>query len=343
MIQFATIEQFLNGNDFQIVRVWENENRIFLIEIASLIRAIPILIVVGTNLNVYTQEYTRFQITYHAVSDDMKTSELELQDQYSNVDIPIVAHDKERLNQMYKRGVILHSTKQTTEDQLRSIKNQLHRLKFSIQGLPYKLAIVQDNCLGILNSEDVVFTYTIKNQLKNSRSLYVVVQLDAIYDHIKTMDIETEQIINGIHNMLTKNQQSHVNSLRTLIQEKENILRQTAKEVGDRNDLLQLQQEYQNSMTRLNRKIKDLIHERTNLKEFSSASLHLDMKRNHEIQQLDSKIERLKTAQTKLLKTLKEIQVNVFHQSLLLDDKMFTSMIMIKRVFTNFDLEDSHS
>ncbi len=341
MLQFSTIEQFLDGNDFQIIRVWENENRIFLIEVASRIRAIPILIVVGSNVNLYTQDYPRFQINYSAVSDDDKPSELELQHQYSDVDIPIVAHDRERLNQMYKRGVILKSSKHSTHEQLRSIKNQLYRLKFSIQGLPYKLAIVHDNCLGILNPNDEVFTYTIKNQIKNCRSLYVVVNLDTIYDHIKTMDLETEQIINGIHEMLTKNQQSHVNSLRTLIQEKETILKQTAKEVGDRNSLLQLQQDYQHSMTKLNRKIKELTHERQNLKEFSSASLHLDMKRNHEIQQLDTKIERLKTAQNKLLKTLKEIQVNVFHQSLLLDDKMFTSMIMIKRIFTNFDLDES--
>ena len=316
MIQFSTIEQFLDVNDFQVVRVWENNGRIFIIEIASRIRAIPIMIVVGSNVDVYTQDYPRLQISYVPVKETAdKPSELELQHQYSDADIPIVAHDKERMNQMYKQSVILKSNKQTIQDQLNSIKDQLHRLKFSIQGLPYKLAIVHDNCFGILNMDDEVFTYNIKNHLKNNRTLYVVVQLDSVYDHIKTMDIETEQIINGIHKMLTKNQQSHINSLKTLIEEKEKILNQTAQEVTDRNDLLQLQQEYQNSMALLNRKIKDMTHERQNLKEFSSASLHLDMKRNHEIQHLDSQIERLKLAQTKLLKTLKEIQVNVFHQS----------------------------
>jgi hypothetical protein len=339
MIQFSTIEQFLDTNDFQIIRVWESDGKIFIIEIASRIRAIPIMIIVGAGVTIYTQDYPRFQINYSAVTQtDDNPTELELQHQYSDTDIPIVAHDKERLNQMYKQSVIIKNNRHTVQDQLRSIQNQLQRLKFSIQGLPYKLAIVQDNCLGILNPQDDVFTYTIKNHLKNSRTLYVVVQLDSIYDNIKTMDIETEQIINGIHKMLTKNQQSHINSLKTLIQEKETILHQTAQEITDRNDLLVLQQEYQNSMSLLNRKIKELNHELKNLKEFSSASLHLDMKRNHQIQQIEGNIERLKSAQNKLLKTLKEIQVNVFHQSLLLDDKMFTSMIMIKRIFNNFDL-----
>lgn len=243
------------------------------------------------------------------------------------------------LEEGYKRPV---SVKDMSKDDMKDIRNiirQVRRLKLCVQCISYKIMIMYKTYMCVLDKDDTIECFMIKHHPKIlSRRLYVTCDLELYYENTERIQQDIIDVLNGINQVLNKNQATHARNLQTLIKEYQNINVHSDK-------VLKKKKEYQLYILKFNTLLltitnseKTLIEKIYNLNEGeNNKGMQGDMSIIQQRAKLEEELLKISNVKKNISKHMNDIREKLDNLSLIMDTVMFDDIIMCDRMLRNLD------
>jgi hypothetical protein len=272
--------------------------------------------------------------------------ETKLENEYEEIDLETkLGKDiniSDRLEDGYKRDISLNDiSKEDTKD-INDIYRQLTRLGYCVKNIKYKLGIMYKNYICVIRRDDTLDCYYIKNwNKKNSRQLFIIVDLETLFEQLDTVKDNIQTVLQGIYKVLNKNQNSHQKTLRKFLDEKTDIILST--EIAQHKT-----EEYTNYINELEIILKSIcesektnkiniknIHEKYN--NLSNKSLQTDIEKSHLIAAHEKTLEITLQNKKDTMSIIKEIRTKRDDNLLNIDKILFDNQVMLHEIIKNFE------
>lgn len=244
------------------------------------------------------------------------------------------------LEEGYKRPV---SVKDMNKDDMKDIKNlvrQIRRLKLCVQSISYKIMITYKTYMCVIDRDDTIECFVIKHHPKiMSRRLYVTCDLELYYENTERIQQDIVDVLNGINQVLNKNQNTHARDLQSLIKEYQNIKVHSDK-------VLKKKQEYQlyilkfnTLLIRISNSEKTLIEKIYNIEDNKERykGMQGDLSTIHEKNKLEDELIKITNVKKNIAKNMNDIREKLDNLSLIMDTVMFDDIVMCDRMLRNLD------
>jgi hypothetical protein len=249
---------------------------------------------------------------------------------------------EDKLLSSYKKPINIRSLDTKTLNDLKDIVNQLNRLYYCIQSMRYTLGIVHNKYICMMDGKTKSVTCFESKTLQNEdrRKLFIVMDLELLYEKLDIIQLDIPQIKDGIFRILEKNQVTHSNSLAYIIRKTKN-LSEHYKFINQRKEtvakylvlykkllivLCKSEEDIYNKIKRLDNKLK------------SQSSLHgadSDISHSHEKKQFSEKLGRLQTLKNEIMNKIIELSTNNENINLMVDKILFNNIVMLDSVHKN--------
>ena len=230
MLSFGKLEKLLANNALLIKRVFGVKDMAVYIEILSLASASTFLIYIPSKYDIKAPRGIDFYEMHvleiedlDSIADDygQPRDNIDLEMAYEEVDLEnrksggdFVKH----LEESYKRPVQLRDITLADTKELKEICRQTNRIKFCVNNLKYKLAILYKTFISVVRRDDSVRCYFIEGLRKLAvRQLFVVVDLETLFSKSESIVSDVQSVITGVHRVLEKNQISHGKIMRAML------------------------------------------------------------------------------------------------------------------------------
>lgn len=246
------------------------------------------------------------------------------------------------LEENYKRVITLKDISDEDSKEIRDIVRQLKRLRFCVQNVKYKIAILYKNFLCVIKRDDTIECYVIKKYSdKNYKKLYVTTDLEILYEKMDSLMINMSTIRKGLYHILDKNHFTHTRTLQTLMEGKNDIMR-----FSDRSYVKKLEYEkYIKEAVEMFESIK--VSEKEKLAHIHELNekykdrglhrgLHNDIERTHQLSNLEEELTDIQKIKEDIVKTIFNLKEKRENTMLMVDKIMFDNNVMIECVLRNF-------
>lgn len=354
-LSLEKLYHFAEVNGYTILKIYTKDSKCHFIEMLSLNKIDFILLYIPEKYNfIIPSELTTYplQTVYfdenmnENMNDDIgeytHISESIMEQSYGNVEniliptktnIPLSQH----LNESYKRNIILKDIEGKDNIIIKDIYRQLRRLKYSIQGMSHKLAIMNAPYLGVLTEDDLIKIYSIENlKRKNAYKMYIIINFTVFYDKIKILEEECNQIFEGIYKVLNNNHKLHSKNIKHIMEKKENIQTQSLFLQNVKYDYTKYIKLYCDLLDELYTNQKNKQHDLDQLNSQQIQNVHHDMKRTHQKQKIKKDIRSMEDTKKHIIKTTKEAKTKYQNLILSIDTILFDNIIMLDKIFRNF-------
>ena len=138
-------------------------------------------------------------------------SKKELKKKYGNMlKLATSVNDEEMeadLENKYKMNLELKSLEREQLVIVKSCFRQLRRISLVLTGLKYKVCIHKQKYLTVVNDDDVIDSFYIRNYnvLNNTRRFFIMIDLEYFYEKMQTIDYDINAIQESIYSILDKN------------------------------------------------------------------------------------------------------------------------------------------
>lgn len=248
----------------------------------------------------------------------------------------------EYLEEGYKRTITLNDISKEDTKEIKDIYRQLTRLGYCVQNIKYKLGILYKNYICVIRRDDSLDCYFIKYlPQKNSRRLYIIIDLELLYDQMDTIQQNMKTVLNGVYKVLNKNQISHLRTLKKFLDEKADILLSTemAKNKSDEytsyiNELDEMLKTISISESKIIKKINShqTTHNNTGIK-----GLHSDIERTHLVARDESELSNVRSIKQDIVRNIEEIRDKRDDTLLNVDKILFDNQVMLHEIIKNFE------
>lgn len=220
---------------------------------------------------------------------------------YEDIDVDLKTDDQQRkdivghLEEGYHVPVSMQNLSKEETMDIRNTFRQLRRLRFCVQGIKYKLAIIQESYLCCIHRDDTLVGFTIRDFPRlDVHTLMVTIDLETLISNTTGISTDIANVRQGVYNVLDRNQIRNARHLTRLVQHRNfNVPSQSA---------FQKKENYSNLIRKFERQLKSLLNPEISirrriaeLQNLRVASVHQDIDRGH---QLNSAFERLKEIQS---------------------------------------------
>ena len=132
---------------------------------------------------------------------------------YNMLDVNKGDVDENVLETNYKRDIKIDDVKSKMNEEVKCIYRQMSRFKYSVENLKYKLSIVYNSYLCVINRNNDIIYYYIKNinNISNKKSLLVCFDLEILYDKNYVIHTELVDVKNKMEKLLYKNYMININ------------------------------------------------------------------------------------------------------------------------------------
>ena len=246
------------------------------------------------------------------------------------------------LEENYKRTITLKDISDEDSKEIRDIVRQLKRLRFCVQNVKYKIAIIYKNFLCAIKRDDTIECYVIKKYPeKNYKKLYVTTDLEMLYEKMDSLMLNMNTIRKGLYHILDKNHFTHTRTLQRLIEEKNDIMR-----FSDRSYVKKMEYEkYLKEAVEMLEAIK--VSEKEKLAHIYELNekyrdpglrtgLHNDIDRTHQLSNLEGELADIQKIKEDIVKTIFDLKAKRENTMLMVDKIMFDNNVMIECVIRNF-------
>ena len=354
MLSFRKLKKLLEHNNFIIISILMIDNTVIYIELLSIASADTFLLYIPSKYEIKITDDVqeqKYELVYVEIDELDKNPVNEpdngqLESLYNEIDIenPKLSDNiEEKLEENYKKEITLVNTTQDTKI-CKDIYRQLNRLKFCTQSLKYKLGIKYSNFLCCIKRDDTIQCYDIKN-FKGvlNRKIYVIVDLETLYDKNEIVKVDIKTIRDGIYKLLNRNQISNTNTMLKLLKEKNNVsdISDTiyAKKIEIENYLNQLEILLNNTnLAEAENRRKHSEFKNNYSNESGYKGLHSDIEKSHGDSKYNKEHEKIIKVKDEIIKnilTLKSKQEDIF---LFLDKVLFDNTIMMDSIIKNIEM-----
>ena len=238
-ISITKVEKFLMENKFVIQAFYILKGKCKYIKVFSIVTADILILSVSSEYNfvIENPSYSAFEIV--PIEFDSGDDIIDKYTEYPSAKdisgkyeaLPELGKNNNESTDMettlennYNKKILLNKLSKENEILVKDCFRQTRRLSLCFQDLKYKTCIVQDNYFCVLESEDEIVTYYIKNHLTDGKRLFFVVSsLELFYENLKAVSEDVDIIKTNIYKILDKNQQTNSDNLEKLIKRLENI------------------------------------------------------------------------------------------------------------------------
>lgn len=352
----AKLEKLLSLKGFVPSRYFVMHSVIVYMEIVSVSTADMFLIyipskykfVIQKGSGVYKVKYIDIDETYDNTADDYagEPDEHAVENTYQEIDTnisPTVRGDNiaPHLEENYKRVIALKDISNDVLKELKDICRQLKRLRFCVQNVKYKIAIMYKNYLCTIKRDDSIEVFSIKKfRGKDCKKLYVTADLELLYEKMDSLLLNMNTIRNGLYHILDKNHFRHTRTLQKLLEEKSDIMEfsdgayakkvEYEKHLKESNDMLDV-------INKSERNLLSQIH-KSNEKynDPGMKGLRTDIERSHELANLNKELRDIQKIKEDIVKTIFELKTKREDMMLKVDKIMFDNNVMVECVLRNF-------
>ena len=266
---------------------------------------------------------------------------------YKEIDVGISPNIKGNnigsyLEENYKRVIKLKDVSENDSKEIKDIIRQLKRLRFCVQNVKYKIAIVYKNFLCAIKRDNSVECYVInKYPSKNCNKLYITTDLEVFYKKMESLMLNIKTIREGLYHILDKNHFTHTNTLQKLLEEKSEIISFSERALNKKLEY----EEYLKEATKMLERIKRT--EKSNLSKIyehnekykdpnMSRGIHNDIERTKGVSILEKELNDIVKIKEDIVNTLFELKTKRDNTMLTVDKIMFDNNVMLECVIRNF-------
>lgn len=245
------------------------------------------------------------------------------------------------LEENYKRAINLKDISNEDSKELKDIIRQLKRLRFCVQNVKYKIAIMYKNYLCTIKRDDSIECYTIKKYPdKKTKQLYITTDLELMYEKMDSLMLNMKTIGKGLYHILDKNHFTHTRNLHKLLEEKKDIIGFSDNAYTNKlkyETYLQESNEMLDAITKSEKEIIEKIYE-TNEKYNNPdlKGLHNDIEKSHHISNLNTELANVQKIKEDIVKTIFDLKSKRDDIILTIDKIMFDNSVMLDAIFRNF-------
>lgn len=278
--------------------------------------------------------------------------QFELENKYNELNIDIDLK-KETINKSlenkYNRPIKLKDISDDDMKYIKSIYRQLRRLRYCVQGLEYKISILYKNYLCVIRRDDTIDILTVSNFYKqsNTKKLFVVTDLEVLYEKPERLLLDVSTIKNGIYNILGKNQITHKNVIENLLKDKKNIDAIINKAQTDQIVFKQTTQELNKMLDTMNTNENRILEKIKTIQgddQKYDKGIYQDTNKSFYISRYTKELSDISRIKKDVIDSLISTDSKQENLLLTIDGIMFDNCIMTDTIITNFkELKKIHS
>lgn len=356
-LSIEKLQYFVKNNGYEIHKIFTKNSNCFLVELMSVntIDFILLYIPEKYKFNVPDTIYTYPLVEVSSpdaskktddINDYIHVSERIIESSYSDMEnivkLPVTGRNlamSEHLNHSYRENVILDDIEGNDDMLKKDIYRQIRRLKYCIKGMPHRIAIMNAQYIGILDTNDNIIMYHSENlqrKSENPKKLYIVIDFKMFYDKINTMEDECSQLLRGIYGVLNNNQKIHAKNITHIMNKRDNIAEQSCFLQKCKAEYMKYIDQYVDLLEELNSYERSKEQELDHLKIVDNDNIHSDMKRSHKKQKIEKEIREMTRTKRELISTVKDVKTKNEHLALSIDTILFDNIVMLNKIFENF-------
>jgi len=353
------LEKFLNGKGLLPKKYFVINNLIVYIEVL-IIRTVDIfLLYIPSKYKISIDSGSNvFKLSYIELTDDGNIPKdytggmdnFDMEKEYNEIDIDNDINDSsyknmaEKLEENYNHPVSLKEKDNT--QQLREVFRQLHRLKFCVQNLKYKVCIIFKNYLCCIHRNDNLEGYRATGLSEHRKmKLMVTLDLETMFDKINSVSDDIKTIREGVYRVLNKNHVKNIRNLQNILTQKNNIEIFSEKILQKKKDYFETLEELEKLLLNLSisekknvEKLLEIEERYSNNGDISLSGMHSDIEKTHQLHKYETELNRINVVKQELITNIIITKENIENISLKTDNICFDNTVMIDAVIKNFTI-----
>ena len=248
--------------------------------------------------------------------------------------------DPEDLKERYRRNIKLKDLIDEDRLLINCMNRQLERLYYCIENSDYKLLLMCKKYMSIYNGSEFI-CYKIRNyrDYSDKRQYFFSTSMKPLLKESNIVENNFLQLTKGVQSIIEKNHSIHSKNLKTIIEkniqidhicEKIGVYKQKIKAVID------AYRQIFNKLREAEQKILNMMQEES--VKIPGQSIGEEMKRNQGKYKHLENINKIRVYRGKIQEILTGIKKRYDHIILLSDKILFDNIVMINRIFKNFDI-----
>ena len=298
---------------------------------------------------IYTIKYLDLDDTDN-IADNYagEVDENDVENTYQEIDVNMSPTIKVRnigpyLEENYKRPITLKDIMTEDFKEIRDIVRQLKRLRFCVQNVKYKIAVLYKNYLCSIRRDDSIECYIIKKYNCNKyKKLYITVDLELLYEKMDSLILNMSTIKKGLYHILDKNHFTHTRTFQKFLKEKNDIITFSDSAYAKKIEYEKYLKEAQNMLEAINLSEKSTfekiyeINEQYNNRHLNLKGLHNDIEKSHQLNKYNKDLAEIQKIKEDIVKTVFELKTKREDTMLNVDNIMFDNNVMVECVLRNF-------
>jgi hypothetical protein len=246
----------------------------------------------------------------------------------------------------YRHPIKLRELRKDNIIDVKDIFRQLKRLKYAVQTLKYKISLMYKSYICVLNTDDTIECFYIRNYEDNDskRGFSIVVNLELLYDNLKTIEQDTTHINTEIYKMLDKNHLSHSKKLQDLVDTKIEKLEESSISLYRKKEKIESYiASFENLLQDTMNKEKVELEKLYELENNDTNEIHKSYSFSRNKANMEKRLEHLGTAKRKVIRNIIDLKNKRENLTLYIDKILFDSIVMLDSVFKNLKTLDELS
>lgn len=352
----SKLEKMLSLKGFIPTRYYVMHGLIVYMEIVSITDADTFLLYIPSKYkfsvqrggNVFKIKYVDIDESDNNTADDYagEPDEHAVENTYREIDVNISPTVKghniaPQLEENYKRSITLKDISAEDSKELKDIFRQLKRLRFCVQNVKYKIAVIYKNFLCAIKRDDSIECFTInKFQGKKCKKLFVTADLELLYEKMDSLMLNMSTIRKGLYHIMDKNHFTHGKTLQRLLDEKATIIEFSDNAYAKKVEYEKYLNESSNMLAAINKSEKNILEQIYEINEkynnTGTKGLHVDIEKSHQLSNLNQKLSEIQSVKEDIVKTIFELKTKRDDTMLTVDKIMFDNNVMVECVLRNF-------
>jgi hypothetical protein len=353
-LSLSKLERFLASKEFIAKSFFTIDDNCTFVEVVNINTTDTLFIYINDD---YVLDVSKKQDVFKLKAIDINNEEFEddikdkytrepdnedIEKEYEEIDISESKRQnmEEFLEDNYKKELSIRDINKDDTIRLKEIRRQLKRMRFCVQTIKYKLSIMYKNYLCIINIENEVDLYKIKSyEGEDTRNLYVMIDLENLYDNILTVNSDIVNIRQGLYAIFDKNQRKHLSNFDKMITEGQSIFSYIDKLNRKKNQYEEYLQKLYSMIDTINQSEKEKMEKIQSLREEyeSAGGIHSDIQKSHIISKYEGEIEEIKSTKHKVVKNIFNIRNKLDDMVLYTDKVFFDNLVMIDAIIKNIN------
>jgi hypothetical protein len=342
------LEEFITEKGFVINKFFTMDGSCFYIEVICVKTADIFLLYIpskyeispSSNANVYKIKTIDMTNAENFVDEYTgQQGEFDIENRYGNMQINLNSKNRmdENLENNYKHAITLEDISKEDLIVIKSIYRQLKRLKYCVQNIKYKIAIIYKNYICAIRRDDSIDCFSVKDYpYTHYKGLMIIVDLETFYDKHEQLSEDINVVYNSIFHVLERNQHTHVNMVEKIIETKKDIVSIPFLAEQKKIKYDQMLSQLYDMLKKIIEVENKFIEKLSNIENGNFDNLQKDIDKIYEktnvLKELD-KINTIKVGLSKTIFILKEKRENMI---LSIDKIMFDNTVMYDCMVKNF-------